>query len=272
VATSQPTHPGTSSARPVLPAELPPIPLRLQARVSVRGLLRQHGGRPYLMYGQGRLGSTLLGTLLSSHPEVAFGNEVLRAPVRAPGAWVNGLRSRSAATHYGCHVKPYHLTDFQGLDHPARWLRRRYEEGWLILHLQRRNTLLHVLSNVSRNRMATSHFRHGDGREVPRVTVDTVDLLAWMAHRTAGVEEELAALHGLPVIDVVYEDDLLPGPDAWATVTGRVFAELGVEPCEVGSSLRKINPSRLEDFVDNAAEVRAAVAASRYARCLDALS
>ena len=255
-----------------LPHELPPVPFGLQARIIARGLRRPTGGRPYLMYGQGRLGSTLLGTLLSSHPDVAFGNEVLRAPVKAPGAYVNGLRARATAAHYGCHVKPYHLTDFQGVDDPGRWLRRRHEEGWLLLHLQRRNTLLHVLSNATRDQMAASHFHQGDGLEVPRVTVDAVDLLLWMSRRAAGIEDERRHLRGLPVLEVVYEDDLLPGQAEWTRVAGRVFAELGVAPCEVGSSLRKINPGRLEDFVDNADEVRTAVAASPYAACLDGLA
>ncbi|MCU1601412.1 MAG: nodH [Frankiales bacterium] len=257
--------------RPLVPPELPPVPLGLQARITVRGLLTKGGERPYLLYGQGRLGSTLLGTLLSSHPDVGFGNEVLRASVRAPGAYVNGLRARSSAQHYGCHVKPYHLTDFQGVADPHRWLRRRHEEGWLLVHLQRRNTLLHVLSNVTRNHMSTSHFRAGDGFEVPRVTVDTDDLLAWMRLRADAVHDELRHLDGLSAIPVVYEDDLLPGGAAWGAVTSRIFTGLGLAACEVGSSLRKINPSRLEDFVENAEEVRAAVAGSRFAGCLDEL-
>jgi len=37
----------------------------------------------------------------------------------------------------------------------------------------------------------------------------------------------------------------------------------------VDTSLRKINPTRIEDFVTNADEVRAAVAATSFAACLD---
>jgi hypothetical protein len=254
--------------RPTLPAELPPVPLSSQLRVLARGILTRTGPRPFLLYGQGRLGSTLLGSLLAAHPGVAFGNEVLRAKVHAPGLYVNGLRGRAAPRHYGCHVKPYHLTDFQGVD-PASWLKQRHDEGWLLVHLQRRNTLMHVLSNATRNQMTSSHFREGDGKEVPRVTVDPDDLLTWMELRAAGVEEEKAALEGLPVIDIVYEDDLLPGPAAWGRVTNTLFTELGLTPCDVDTDLRKINPPRLEDFVTNAAEVREAVAASRFAAFLD---
>ena len=86
------------STRALLPPELPPVPLGLQARICARGLVKPTGGRPYLLYGQGRLGSTLLGTLLSSHPDVAFGNEVLRASVRAPDSnsrRINVLKSAS---------------------------------------------------------------------------------------------------------------------------------------------------------------------------------
>jgi LPS sulfotransferase NodH len=237
-------------------------------RVCGRGLLTRHGPRPFLLYGQGRLGSTLLGSLLSSHPQVTFGNEVLRGPVRAPGLYLQGLRARAGDRHYGCHVKPYHLTDFQGIDDPARWLRARHRAGWLVVHLQRRNTLLHVLSNVTRNAMTRSHFQQGDGQQVPRIAVDTAELLTWMQHRSAGAEAERLALVGLPVQEVVYEDDLLPGPETWAAVTARLFAALDLAPCPVDTSLRKINPRRLEDFVANADEVRAAVAASRFADCV----
>lgn len=253
----------------VMPPELPPVALRRQLRVYAASLRRDHGSRPFLMYGQGRLGSTLLGRLLMSHPGLRFGDEVLRAPVKHPARWLDGLRAMQAPHSYGVHVKPYHLKDFQRTPDQGAWLRDRARDGWLLIHLQRRNTLLHVLSNATRQTRAGAHFTQGDGETVAPITVQVDELLHWMGLRQASQLAEARVLEGLPHLRVGYEDDLLPGAEAWARITGTVFRELGLAPHPVTTELRKVNPARLEDFVANADEVRAAVGASPWAHLLD---
>jgi hypothetical protein len=62
------------------PPEGRPVPLHRQARVLLRSW-RQAPPPGFLIYGQGRSGSTLLGELLGSHPQVCFADEVLRGRV-----------------------------------------------------------------------------------------------------------------------------------------------------------------------------------------------
>lgn len=260
--------PAACSGAPLLPSEDAPVALTRQLRVMLRR--RATGARPpaLLIYGQGRTGSTLLGSLLASHPRMTFGNEVLRGPVRWPLNYLEGLRAGSAPSSYSCHIKPYHLTQFQGISDVRGFLSAAHGKGWRLLHLRREDTLRHVLSNVSRNANARSHFTAGDGHATALVHVDPADLLYWMEQRDAEATREVETLIGLPHIQVSYERDLLPGAEAWVSVTKRVFDALGLPPHKVGTALRQINQGPLETLVSNYDEVVECVASSRFAHLL----
>jgi hypothetical protein len=262
----------TAAPRVVVPQlhpDHPPVPRREQLRALLASTRPATGPRPFLLYGQGRTGSTLLGSLLASHPGVTFGDEVLDARVLAPLRYLQGLRVQAGDSCYGVHVKPYHLTDFQGVRDTARWLRRAADAGWLVVHLVRRDTLRHALSGFQLSATGVTHFVEGDGRVTRRIRVDPESLLFWMAARHQGLERERADLVGLDHLTVTYEDDLLGGPPVWGPTTTRLYAALGLPDHPVQSSLRKVNAGRLEDLVVNAEEVLAAVRASFWSHLAD---
>jgi hypothetical protein len=249
----------------------PPLPPVSPAR-QVRSLLRlatrpSADPRKWLLFAQGRTGSTLLGELLGSHPDVVFADEILEARVRAPRLWVEGQRRRHPGAAFGFHVKIYQLTDVQGVRSPGDWLAAMHARGWRILALRRRNTLRHVLSNMTIAATGTVHDRTGAERS-PALTVDPDDLLFWMRARTAVGAAEQEALSRVPHESFVYEDDLLDA-GAWDATATRAFAHLGVPPAPVTVELRRRNAGRLEDLVANYREVAAVIRDSEFAEHLD---
>jgi hypothetical protein len=250
-------------------SEFPPVAARRQVATALR--LLPLGGRPdprkFVLFAQGRTGSTLLGELLGSHPQVVFADEILRARVLSTRVWVEGRRRRHPGKVFGFHVKIYQLDDVQGVRNPARWLRGMHRHGWRVLALRRRNLLRHVLSNMTITATGTVHDRSGAAPRT-RLTVDPAEVLYWIGQREKVGAAETSALAGVPHLGLTYEDDLLD-PARWDDTAGRVFAHLGLEPTQVSTSLRQRNPGPLADLVANYDDLAAALAGTPYASYLD---
>jgi hypothetical protein len=245
-----------AGARPVtttvLLPEDPPVPLPRQLQAYVRGLAPRRLPPAFLVFGQGRAGGTLLGSLLAGHPSVAFADEVLTGRVRAPLRYLNGLRAEHAPRVFGCHVKPHHLGAFQGVADSRGWLERAHREGWVLVHVRREDLLRHVLTGFSST-----------------VRIDPASLLGWLEVRERTGQQELEALDGLPRVTVTYEQDLLPGPEAWSRTSAQVLAALGLEPGPEPPPLQRHERRPLQELAANYDEVVAAVRDTRWARHLD---
>ena len=251
------------------PPEGPPVGRREQARVLLRSFRPPSPPRSFLIYGQGRTGSTLLGELIGSHPDVDFGDEVLKGRVRAPLQYLEGLRREAAPRSYGVHVKPAHLAVSQGVADRGRWLRAAARRGWLVIHLKRENVLRHVLSNATMHASGASHFRGEGGKHVGAVTVDVPLLLRHMEGRALSARQEEQELEGIDHLTVTYERDLLAGEERWAAVSAQVYEALGREPYVPTTSLRRINKGALPELIANYDEVAAAVSGTQWAALLD---
>jgi hypothetical protein len=147
-------------------------------------------------------------------------------------------------------------------DHAA-WLAEAARPGWLLIHLQRRNVLRHVLSNFTRNSLDTPHFRAGDGRTSGAVVVDVPGLLENIAGRALSARQERDDIGALPHIRVIYEDDLLVGPEQWALVAASVYEALGLPGHAPTTNLRRINAGPLREVIANYDEVEKALASSQ---------
>jgi hypothetical protein len=221
----------------------------------------------FVVFAQGRTGSTLLGDLLGQHPEVYFGHEVLQQRVPSPRVVIERMRFRHARHVVGFHVKIYQLTDTQRIANPHAWLRNLNRCGWSVVALRRENVLRHVLSNMT----AIAGDRYDDRSGAPsRVTptVDVDDLLTWMRRRVELGRDEAAVLDGIPHLSLTYEDDLQDA-SSWPATTERVFSFLDLPPAPVTSTLSRLNSGALADLIANHAEIKAALTGTEFARYLD---
>ena len=249
-----------------------PVPLARQAAADLSPL-RPSRRRPvaegrisFIVFAQGRTGSTLLVDLMNSHEGVHCDNEILGWPVRLPNAWVDANRRRHPDRHYGFKVKPYELAVDQRLD-PAAWLRRMHGRGWKVINLHRRNVLRHALSNMVAEHIGGYTFRNADPGESAGVTVDVDMLLGAMSVRSEQREVELAALDGLPHVSVCYEDDLLR-PERHQATLDRISDALGLPRAPARTELRRITMDDLRTTIANYEEVEAAVGSTRWAPLL----
>lgn len=222
-------------------------------------LRRPPAARPrtrFVIFGQGRTGSTLLQRLLDAHPAIECRGEILYDPVLRPVAYVERRSRLTSHEVFGFKVKIYQLTEVQRQRDVRAFLGALQRAGWVLIYLQRRNLLRHALSNLYAEGQGRYHFWAEDEGHVRRtaVTVDPDAVVRLIATRQRWLEEEARVLRGFEVQRCVYETDLLR-PEARRRTVDGLFARLGVEPCPVATTLMQSVPDRLEDAVRNFAEV-----------------
>ena len=222
-------------------------------------------GHDFVIFAQGRTGSSLLRSLLSSHPEVHCDGEILDSPVGDPVGHVAAAAAARRASCHGFKVKIYQLTDTQGTA-VGPFLDAMEGQGRRIVYLHRSNLLRHALSNIFAERRGRYHD-HETG-ERPRLQVDPATVVDTMQRRLAHLEREQAALAGRHHLDLEYEEDLLD-PVTHQRTADRVFAHLDLPSHPVATRLERSVSGSLRDRIENHEELREVVAASRFAHHLD---
>jgi LPS sulfotransferase NodH len=238
-----------------------PQPWHAQGATYGRAVLARLDPRPdagrLLIFGQGRTGSTLLGSLLASHPALHYADEVLGRNMLFPNSWIEGGRARHRREAYAIHVKLYQVREQQCVRDVNGWLRHMHDRGWHVAYLRRDNLFRHVLSNMVAGATGAFHV-HSDVQSTPQVQVDIPGLIHFMYARQQLQRDERAALQSLPHLEMTYEQDLLD-PNAWQTTADRVFDVLGLPSATVRASLRRTGTADLSDVVANLDDVRRAL-------------
>ena len=76
----------------------------------------------FVIYGQGRSGSSVLLDLIGSHPDVYCESEIFNEKVAArllkPWDYLHARADLSPKPAYGCKMKIYQMTDDQGIEEP----------------------------------------------------------------------------------------------------------------------------------------------------------
>jgi LPS sulfotransferase NodH len=207
-----------------------------------------------LLVSQPRSGTTLLCSLLDSHPAVTFEREMLaehkyRGPAlrllplfkRFPAAYLR-LRAARAVQRlgtpvYGCKVFPDHF------DHRNAALLqmagRLQRAGWQIITLQRQDLLARTVSLLMSYRTGLTHGRDQSADLTQHITFKQDFFLravraVWIRDRE--FSQLKRALSGA-VRHLEYERDLADPADQQATVQ-QLFTLMGVPPQPVSTRLR----------------------------------
>ena len=223
--------------------------------------------RKFLVFAQGRSGSTLLVDLLNSHPDVFSYGELLQEDVvtnvRRPRLFVEGLLTLSRRPTSGFKVKVSQLSGAQRRD-PGEVLADFERHGWKLIHLKRSNILKHAISSVRAEKTGQFHNIGGSGKPgSAAVRIEVEELLENLRARQRQAAAESRALAALPHLTVEYESDLT-GTENQKVALRRVFEYIGVEPREATTVFRKVTAERLEDSVSNFAELEVALRGSEY--------
>ena len=222
----------------------------------------------FVVHSLGRSGSTLLTDLLAAHPQIECDGEILSHPllITTPGRLVRDRARLFPSRCYGFKMRPRHYAD-QRIADPAAFLRGLHGEGWHVVHLERRNLLRIALSWVANEQTRVVHrtVRDRSVRQRQHVPVAMLQRQLTRVARDVAVEER--ALAGVPHHRMVYEDDLLSA-DTRQISMDRLFATLGLPPAPVSTKLVRLTSDRLEDFVENHDEVRAALRGTEWEKYL----
>lgn len=260
--------PGFAGAHPP-----PAVPWGTQAR-AYSASLRPAGGRrrgepptQFVVFAQGRTGSTLLVDLLHSIPAVHCDEEIRTAPVRFPRQWVAGHRARHRTQAYGFKVKIYQLTDVQGIRDVGRWVQHMRSDGWEIIHLFRRNLLRHVISNIAADQRGSFTYRGSAPPALTPLHIEPDHLVRWMRTREAVGLQELVALDGFPTLPVC-EDDLAEG-DSHQARLDRLTEARRLPASVARTSVRRAGGGPLSDLLANADEVARALEGTPWERYLE---
>jgi len=227
----------------------------------------------FVIYGQGRSGSSVLLDLIGSHPDIYRESEVFNRKVAArliwPMRYVEARAALSPQPVYGCKMKIYQMTDDQGIEDPRRFMQDLHAVGWKVIHLVREDLFRKALSLVVAETRGQFLDRRVDGAGLDTIAIDPARLVEAMRERRSADAAEQAALEGIPHIRVTYERDLLDAANHQA-VSDRVFAYLDLESAPVETRYVKTSRSRVSDYVSNYAEVREILTQTEFASYLPA--
>lgn len=235
-------------------------------------LLLQREKKPgFIVFAQGRSGSTLLEDLLSSHPKINRAREALGKLPRRQNLflWADAQSRRSAKEIWGFKAKIDQISHNQGTD-PARFLQTLHQHGWKIIYLRCRNLVSQSVSNFVRVHRGQPHKKN-DAAETVHLRIDPDDLVKFIRKKEKYLQLEANALAGIPHKSLVYEDHLMNAQNHQQTAN-ELFAWFGVSSVPVKTKLRKITPTDLRDVIENYDEVAQALMQSGHKEMLDAVS
>ena len=227
--------------------------------------------RHFLILGQYRSGTTLLVSLLNSHPDIHCGHEILLPQnakvLLSPKYFIKGQAARYNKKVYGFKVMWPQLKR-QRLINPEKLLHDLYEEGWKFIYLKRLNIFHQTISHLVASARGQWHYHADDLSERPLVTIDCDRLLKRMSWNEVLYREETAVTQNLPHLPLVYEQNLLHAENHQQTAK-HIFQFLGLQSVPVKTDFVKVSPRHLSDIIQNYEEVIDFVRETKYAHYLD---
>lgn len=240
---------------------------------EVRQFVQPSKGRPqhkFMIFAQGRTGSTLLTSLLDSHPDILCDREIFYYPKLFPYAYAERRARASGAAAYGFKVKIYQLPHMFGVTAP-QFLDRFEEMGYKIIYLQRKNIVLHSFSNEFAMETKAHHFKAGDKERNVRFAIPPDRFLRSCTFRLNVLQDELRNLEGRDYLNITYEDDLQPKAGTWDALSEKIIPFLGVTPGKLSTPIRKSVQKPPSAYLENVEALHDALIGTPFAEYADSL-
>ena len=215
----------------------------------------------FLIYGQGRTGSTLLVNSLNSHPQIFCEREIFMDKnlpfdhqVSNYKKMMRGKSSIFRQKVYGFKVKIYQLTIQEKIKTPEDFLLHAKSCGWKILFLYRENLFEHVLSNLVAESLQQYHFgAKSDKKKYTqlRLDVNTTELVSRMKQRQDLSQAEELSLVNIPHFRIQYEELA----SSLQQVCSDIFEYLGLCDHMSTTVIQKTNTKQYSELISNFDEV-----------------
>jgi len=213
--------------------------------------------KKFVIFTDGRSGSTLLVDLLNANPAVHCDDELLKRRVLFPMKQIDLHARQSAAEVYGFKLLSYQLKNVQiSIRDKQAFMRKLAAKGYQIIYLHRENKVLQALSIVYAFYHNKWHNRT-DGKPPKKTTPFEMDLDVFYRFLDGMMELEnfeQAMLANLPHLKISYEKHLQHGEAHLETVQ-QLADFLDIPVAKPKTTLRKATPSRLEKYILNREEL-----------------
>ncbi|NND94307.1 MAG: hypothetical protein HKN45_05535 [Flavobacteriales bacterium] len=215
-----------------------------------------------MIFAQGRTGSTLLESLISSnhefhplHEVISKANTAWKRRLKDPNKYIEGLSKINADKNIVCHVKINHLIGHQKVD-PSKFIKRT-PEHWKLIYLYRENIVLHALSTFIADARKTYHTTD-ENLAINKIDIDIRYFEKLAKGRLNDRQKELDALGDRERLTIEYEKGLIDN-EAQQRTLDQVADFLGLEAWKAETSLKKVNKSELRDLISNYDEFIASI-------------
>lgn len=220
----------------------------------------------FVILAQGRTGSTLLTSLLDSHPQIRCNDELLQRPRIAPLRYIDQVARAATLPRHGWHLKSEQLK-WRQADRPVGpFLDALEARGSKIIYLWRENVLEQSVSMFFAVASGAWHHRNnGQIKRVKELELDPEELYSQMKQRSRVLELDRALLSGRDYCEINYERDLRT-EDARGPALARIQEFLGVEYHPLASELRKSVNRPIHKLIKNYAEIAESLEGTPYAQ------
>ena len=214
----------------------------------------------FIIFGQGRTGSTLLLQLVNCSENVYCDGEIYSTefPFRI---WRKGLakklylkiRSKAyRAKIYGCRIKIYDLYRHQSMstDESIAFINTLAKDGWKIIHLTRTNKFRQCLSSLVAEERNVYHFRDKRTATRQKVTIKTEEIHERIKLLHIFDQQEHDSLKDISFLSVNYEEDLENQNNHQATLN-KICAFLNIPEVETKIQLTRTSAKTLESYIEN---------------------
>lgn len=224
----------------------------------------------FVIFAEGRSGSTLLVSLLNSSNQIYCDGEILnRAQVAFPQQYIDLKASFCRTPVYGFKLLDYQLEKLHRIKNPELFLVNLHKRGYKFIYLRRRNRLYHALSQINALKKNKFHKHHHEGEQTYQpIWVNVKELMDTMKITDKTTYKYQMILNDVPHLNLYYEEDL-QCDSVHQSTADRIFRFLDIPSTPVKGDLVKIMPRKLSDIVKNYDEVVNTVKQTQYSRFLD---
>lgn len=231
----------------------------------------------FFIFAHYRTGSTLLKSLIDSHPEIKCDGEIFLPFVYLdfkkmlfPNLYIKNNLYKCKMDNYGFILRLSQLQNVLTRFHknPKYFIKNLYKNDWKIIHLKRRNYLRQAISNIL-------HLERGQAHDTPEKPLKKTIIrispeklmksIKWMENCS---KREDQILKDINHIKIFYEDDLL-NSDTHQSTSDRIFRYLGLPSEIVKTKLRRTSSDKIGEYVENFDELVEFLNQTEYSKFLE---
>jgi len=224
----------------------------------------------FIIYTQGRSGSTLLIDLINSNPEIHCDREIFSIPTVFTEKFIISKRSLYSDRAYGCKIRSRQLQRQVGMNYMHNFMLKMHKMSWKIIYLTRRNILRHALSTIlmwQRGLGKHHQYKNHGPYQLEKIHVDFNELQKTMEKiQELNVRDE-DVLEGIPHLRLIYEEDLIRS-ECHQKALDKVFYYLDLPSWPVTTQFERITSDNLSDFIENFDELKSSFTKTPFAKYL----